>query len=75
MDTQNHTVQNHMHALNAEEPLTQPHVQNHQIHQSSVHCVEETIPQATNDVKCTRICKNTEASQSTNLLTDPPNKE
>jgi hypothetical protein len=57
MDTQIHTVQNHMHALNAEETITQPYVQNHQIYQPSVHCVEETIPQATKDVKCRRICK------------------
>jgi hypothetical protein len=37
--------------------ITQPHVQNHQIHQPNVHCAEETIPQATKVVKCTRICK------------------
>jgi hypothetical protein len=63
-----------MHAFNAEKTITQPYVQNHKIHQASVHCVEETIPQATQDVKCTRICKKTEASQSTKLFTDPSNK-
>jgi hypothetical protein len=55
MDTQKHTVQNHTHALNAEETITQSHVQNHQLHQPNVHCVEETILQSTKDVTCTRI--------------------
>jgi hypothetical protein len=55
--TQKHrpTVQSHLHALNAEETVTQPHVQNHQVDQPSVHRVVETTPQATKDVKCTII--------------------
>jgi hypothetical protein len=70
-----HTVKNHMHALNAEETITQPHVQNHQIHRPNVHCAEEIILQVTKDAKCTRTCKKTEASQSTKLLIDHSSKE
>jgi hypothetical protein len=66
---------NHTHALNAEETITQSHVQNHQIHQPSVHCVEETIPQATKGCEVYKNLQKTEASQATKLLTDPPNKE
>jgi hypothetical protein len=55
-----HTVQDHMHELNAKKTITQPHVQNHQIHRPNVHCAEEIILQVTKDAKCTRTCKKTD---------------
>jgi hypothetical protein len=57
MDIPKHTVQTHIHALNAEEIITQSHVQNHQIHRPNMHCAEEIILQVTKDAKCTRTSK------------------